>query len=81
MQDQQTKIDPETFAYHFMDTIKRPTIEKQKMEDAAKEALAAYLSAYYLAQRFNSMENEFFIDDHTKPISTYQKILSELNQY
>ncbi|MGM0216313.1 hypothetical protein [Enterococcus sp. AZ109] len=81
MQDQQTKIDPETFAYHFMDTIKRPAIDKEEMEDAAKEALAAYLSAYYLAQRFNNLENEFFVDDHTKPISTYQKILSELNQY
>ena len=24
MTEQQTKIDPETFAYHFMETIHRP---------------------------------------------------------
>ena len=26
MTEQQTKIDPETFAYHFMETIHRPEI-------------------------------------------------------
>ncbi|MBV7390831.1 MULTISPECIES: hypothetical protein [Enterococcus] len=80
MQDQQTKIDPEKFAYHFMDSL---TIDfsTKKTEAAAKEALAGYLSAYYLAQRFNNLENDFFNEETGKPMSTYQKILSELNQY
>lgn len=80
MREQQTKIDPEKFAYHFMDSIDINIVGK-KTEDAAKEALAAYLSAYYLAQRFNNLENEFFTEETGKPVSTYQKILSELNQY
>lgn len=77
----QTKIDPETFAYNFMKTIHRPEIEKQDMEAAAKEALAAYLSAYYLIQQFNTIENEFFTDHDARPRSSYQRILSELNNY
>lgn len=77
----QTKIDPETFAYTFMKTIHRPEIEKKDMEHAAKEALAAYLSAYYLIQQFNAVENEFFSETDTRPKSNYQRILSELNKY
>jgi hypothetical protein len=51
------------------------------MEVAAKEALAAYLTGYYLIQKFNHLENDFFVEDHAKPISKYQRILSELNKY
>jgi hypothetical protein len=51
------------------------------METAAKEALAAYLTGYYLIQKFNHMENDFFVEDHAKPVSKYQRILSELNKY
>ena len=81
MTEQQTKIDPEKFAYHFMETIHRPEIDKENMEGAAKEALAAYLTCYYLIQKFNHMENDFFVEDHGKPISKYRRILSELNKY
>lgn len=81
MTNQQTKIDAEKFAYHFMDSIKRPKVETNEIESAAKESLAAYLSAYYLVQRFNNLENNFFIEEEHHKISTYQKILSELNQY
>ena len=66
MTEQQTKIDPETFAYHFMETIHRPEID---------------LTGYYLIQKFNHLENDFFVEDHAKPISKYQRILSELNKY
>ncbi|EOT46626.1 MULTISPECIES: hypothetical protein [Enterococcus] len=79
--DKQTKIDPEIFAYNFMKTIHRPEIEKKDMEVAAKEALAAYLSAYYLIQNFNKIENEFFSEEDTRHKSNYQRILSELNNY
>ena len=81
MSDQQTKIDAEKFAYHFMETINRPEIDTENMEGAAKEALAAYLTAYYLIQKFNHLENDFFVEDHKKPVSNYQRILSELNKY
>lgn len=81
MTDQQIKIDPEKFAYHFMNTIERPEVDSEHLEVAAKESLAAYLTAYYLAQRFNNLENNFFVDNQEKHVSTYQRILSELNQY
>ncbi|KAF1305401.1 hypothetical protein IV487_00960 [Enterococcus saccharolyticus] len=80
MVENQTKIDPEKFAYQFMNSLQHNG-EKVEMEKAAKESLAAYLTAYYLAQRFNHLENTFFEEDHQRPISAYQRILSELNQY
>lgn len=81
MSEQQTKIDPEKFAYHFMDTMEKTDFSTKEMEVAAKESLAAYLTAYYLVQRFNKLENNFFTEDNHHKVSTYQKILSELNQY
>lgn len=80
--EQQTRINAEKFAFHFMDSVQRDSQEvAQDPEAAAKEALATYLNAYYLAQRFNNLENEFFTDEHHHQPSAYQKILSELNQY
>ncbi|MGX6977972.1 hypothetical protein ACWN8V_01670 [Vagococcus elongatus] len=81
MADKQTKIDPEAFAYRFMETIKHSGDAVEEMEKAAKESLAAYLTAYYIAQRFNNLENSFFEEQQHHDVSTYQKILSELNQY
>lgn len=81
MTDQQTKIDPEKFAYHFMEMNHQPEKASEDMEAAAKQALAAYLAGYYLIQKFNHLENDFFVEDHAKPISKYQRILSELNKY
>lgn len=75
------KIDPEKFAYHFIDSIRRENPSEGEMETASKEALAAYLSAYYLAQRFNNLENKFFDNNNSQELSTYQRILSELNDY
>ncbi|MDT2756204.1 hypothetical protein P7G51_02225 [Enterococcus asini] len=81
MTDQQTKIDPEKFAYHFMEMTQPTAGISEDMEAAAKKALAAYLAGYYLIQKFNHLENDFFVEDHGKPISKYQRILSELNNY
>lgn len=79
--EKQTKIDPETFAYHFMNSLSHEQISTENMEQKAKESLAAYLTAYYIAQRFNNLENTFFEERSHVKGSTYQKILSELNQY
>lgn len=81
MVEKQTKINPEEFAYHFMNTVKDLEINQDEMEKAAKESLAAYLTAYYIAQRFNHLENSFFSEETHQKGSTYQKILSQLNQY
>ncbi|MDT2831049.1 hypothetical protein P7H60_08795 [Vagococcus carniphilus] len=81
MMEKQTKIDPETFAYHFMNSLSHEHVSTENMEAKAKESLAAYLTAYYIAQRFNNLENTFFEETSHVKGSTYQKILSELNQY
>lgn len=81
MTEEQVKIKAEEFAYRFMETVHRPEITIEDMEKTAKEALAAYLTAYYLIQKFNHLENDFFIENHKKPTSKYQQILSELNKY
>jgi len=81
MIEKQTQIDAEKFAYQFMNSLQRPEVQTEEMETAAKESLAAYLTAYYLAQRFNKLENTFFEENHQQRTSAYQRILSELNHY
>lgn len=81
MKEKQVKINAEEFAYRFMETVQRSNLNVEDMEKASKEALAAYLTGYYLIQKFNHLENDLFIEDHKKPVSKYQQILSELNKY
>jgi len=76
------QIDAEKFAYQYLNTINIELNESTDLEGSAKQALAAFLSAYYLADRFNSQENQFFADpDKDKKPSSYLQILSELNKY
>ncbi|MFT8858662.1 hypothetical protein [Schleiferilactobacillus harbinensis] len=83
MAQERVQIDPQKFAEQFLNTLNIDVQPKeQNLESAAKQALAAYLSAYFLAERFNSTENSFFVDKDNKGIkSSYQRILSELNDY
>lgn len=81
MNENKTKVDAEKFAYKFMESIQRKDTNKEDIQKAAKEALAAYLTAYYVALDFNKLESNFFNAENRKNISTYQRILSELNKY
>lgn len=83
MNNQRLQIDPEQFALNFIKSLNiQMSPEKVDIEAASKEALAVYLSAFYLAERFNSTENKFFEDPDQSGIrSSYQRILSELNKY
>ncbi|KRM42010.1 hypothetical protein FD47_GL001992 [Lentilactobacillus parafarraginis DSM 18390 = JCM 14109] len=60
---QKIVIDPEKFAYHFIDSINNNHIDKSEMRDAAKKQLFAYLSAYVLAEQFNQSEASNFLDN------------------
>lgn len=73
-------IDAHQFAFQFVDKLDLK-VEDENYEAAAKKMLAAYLTAYYLTEQFNQLENEFFIDKADEKVSIYQKFLSELNQY
>ncbi|ERL65051.1 hypothetical protein [Schleiferilactobacillus shenzhenensis] len=83
MPQERVQIDPQQFAEQFLSTLNIDVQPRdQDLESAAKQALAAYLSAYFLAERFNSTENTFFVDKGNQGIkSSYQRILSELNDY
>ena len=78
--EERLTINPEKFAYQFMNQLNHKDLVENEMEDLAKEALAAYLTAYYIAEKFNNLENEFFSESKEHG-SIYQRILSELNQY
>lgn len=73
-------IDAHQFAFQFVKKLDLK-VESENYEAAAKQMLAAYLTAYYLTEQFNQLENEFFVDKTDEKISIYQKFLSELNQY
>lgn len=76
-------INPEKFAYHFMDTmdIYHPN---DNLEVAAKQRLAAYLEAYLLIEQFNNFEASDFNKD--QKISrdrsiTYENLLSRVMKF
>ena len=58
MRKDKIKINPEKFAFNFMNTI--DFSKTNDMEKAAKERLVAYLSAYYLIEKFNEIEEKDF---------------------
>lgn len=81
MDNEQVKIDPEKFAYHFIDSIAVPN-EKSAFEDNAKNKLVAYLSAFYLIQKFNDMEKDVFNQSEIKKINdmSYKELLKEVSK-
>lgn len=82
MKESKVLIDAEKFAFKFMDAFLNENQKSEDVQRAAKEALAAYLTGYYIAEDFNSLENTFFNEKNRKKnISSYQRILSELNKY
>ncbi|MGV0167313.1 hypothetical protein ACRYI5_01780 [Furfurilactobacillus sp. WILCCON 0119] len=61
MSDKAMFIDPEKFAYHFIDSLeKMPQPGTGDLERAAKVRLAAYLSTYFLIEKFNRQEAKTF---------------------
>jgi hypothetical protein len=81
------KIDPEKFAYHFVDSLQKREADHD-IEKVAKERLAAYLSAYFLIEQFNELESKRFQEAEKKHEDlshmSYVELLkqiSKLNNY
>ena len=49
-----------------MESIQRDINSSDDIQKSAKEALAAYLTAYYVALDFNNLENSFFYEEKKK---------------
>ncbi|HAT54966.1 MAG TPA: hypothetical protein DCW31_06985 [Lactobacillus sp.] len=80
-----THIDPEKFAYNFVNSL-TPTEPGDDIERTAKKRLAAYLSAYYLIEQFNDLESTIFPTETEKeraniPYSALLERLTNLNKY
>lgn len=71
MEIKKTNVDAEKFAYKFMESIQRDINNSEDIQKSAKEALASYLTAYYVALDFNNLENSFFMKRRKK---TFQHI-------
>ncbi|MDW8546691.1 hypothetical protein [Staphylococcus pseudoxylosus] len=66
MEIKKTNVDAEKFAYKFMESIQRDINNSEDIQKSAKEALASYLTAYYVALDFNNLENSFFMKRRKK---------------
>ncbi|WP_220738886.1 hypothetical protein [Leuconostoc miyukkimchii] len=64
MEKEKIYIDPEKFALRFISSFNFEFNPKE-LEVMAKKELAAYLSAYFLVEKFNKIEGENF--DRTQP--------------
>ncbi|MGI2314591.1 hypothetical protein [Staphylococcus arlettae] len=82
MKDNKVTINAEKFAFKFMDAFLSKNEKSEDIQRATKEALAVYLTAYYVVKDFNNLESSFFNEKNRKKnVSSYQRILSELNKY
>lgn len=55
--DKKVKINPEKFAYKV---ISSQNVESNLPEEIAKKKLSLYLTAYWLAEKFNHLEAQSF---------------------
>jgi hypothetical protein len=55
--DKKMKINPEKFAYTV---ISSRNVESNSPEEIAKKQLTLYLTAYWLAEKFNQLETQSF---------------------
>ena len=85
MEKEKISIDPEKFAQQFIASVKFDFNEKE-LESMAKKELAAYLSAYFLVEKFNKIESENFVKSQPHDLSelgfnALLKHVADLNKY
>ena len=68
MSEKTIHIDPEKFAYNFINTLDFKTFDKSTVQENVKSELFAYLSAYTLAEKFNVSEASTFLSNEQKEI-------------
>lgn len=83
---ERTLIDAEKFALNFAGTTAVPVQNKADVVKAAKKYLLSYLTAYYLVEDFNHIEEKNFNSDtetHFKDM-TFEQLMErvqKLNKY
>ncbi|MFT8543283.1 MAG: hypothetical protein ABF768_01510 [Leuconostoc falkenbergense] len=85
MAKEQMHIDPEKFALRFIESFNFDFNAKE-LESMAKKELAAYLSAYFLVEKFNRIESGNFDKNDTNNLSDlgFDELLEhvkDLNKY
>ncbi|PWF99949.1 hypothetical protein [Levilactobacillus bambusae] len=86
MDNARLKIDPEKFAYHYLDSLEKEPVPNGKgVERSVKDRLFAYLSAYVLIERFNQLEVSHFdsqpsINPQPKSLKDVAKNVARINQ-
>ncbi|MED4226284.1 hypothetical protein [Neobacillus cucumis] len=73
--DKKMKINPEKFAYTV---ILSQNVESNLPEEIVKKQLTLYLSAYWLAEKFNQMEAQSFENMERRE---YEDLMVKLSGY
>lgn len=59
-------IDPAKFAIKFAESISKKDVASSEILNEAKKYLLSYLTAFYLIEDFNKMENSNFNSENEK---------------
>lgn len=59
-------IDPAKFAIEFTESISKKDVASSEILNEAKKYLLSYLTAFYLIEDFNKMENSNFNSENEK---------------
>lgn len=59
-------IDPAKFAIEFAESISKKDVASSEILNEAKKYLLSYLTAFYLIEDFNKMENSNFNSENEK---------------
>ena len=74
------QLDPDKFAYQVMTSVPIKDFENKDPERIAKDRLTQYLSAYYLATRFNLYELDRFDNISTeKAYPSLSEVLAKID--
>jgi len=85
MTKEKISINPEKFALQFIASVNFD-FDETELENMAKKELAAYLSAYFLAEKFNKIESKNFDKSQSPDLSdlgfdALLKHVADLNKY
>ncbi|WP_432737335.1 hypothetical protein OS787_02520 [Pediococcus pentosaceus] len=64
-------IDPAKFAIEFDESISKKDVASSEILNEAKKYLLSYLTAFYLIEDFNKMENSNFNSENEKNLKIY----------
>ena len=77
-----TLIDSGKFAMEFAESVSKKDVDNSKILDEAKKYLLSYLTAYYLIEDFNKIENTNFNSTDEKKFKdlSFNKLMARVKQ-